>query len=324
MDRNSGSRHGSDTPFQVAFLLIDGFALMSYAAAAEPLRAANVLSGRVLYEITNIPATGDAAISSGGAAVRSEGRQSRTEFDLVLVVASGDPTRFDDERTFNWIRAMARRGVFLGGISGGPVVLARAGVMQGYRMTVHWEHAPVLAELSPTLIVERSLYVIDRDRMTCAGGIAAMDMMHAQIAGHHGPEFARRVSDWFLHTDVRPSEGPQRAGLSERHGTTNPVIVAAIEAMENHVADPLDLPQLARLAGVSPRQLNRLFGEKMSSTTMAFYRDLRLEKAHVLIGQSTLTITEIALATGFATSAHLSRCFKRRYSRPPSALRRQG
>ncbi len=324
MDKFSKTEDPSDAPFQVAFLLIDGFALMSYAAAAEPLRAANVLSGQALYEITNIPATGPSAISSNGAAVRPAGNnRDRTDFDLVLVVASGDPARFDDEGTFNWIRAMARRGVLLGGISGGPVVLARAGVMEGRRMTVHWEHAPVLAEMSPTLIVERSLYVIDRDRMTCAGGIAAMDMMHAQIAGHHGPDFARRVSDWFLHTDVRPSEGPQRAGLSVRYGTTDPVIVAAIEAMENHIADPLDLGQLARLAEVSPRQLNRLFGEKMDVSTMAFYRDLRLDKAHVLISQSTLTITEIALATGFASSAHLSRCFRRRFSSPPSALRSQ-
>jgi transcriptional regulator GlxA family with amidase domain len=314
---------GNPRPLRVGFLLIDGFALMSFAAASEPLRAANLLARRPLYDVRHLAAAGDHAVSSGAAAVPATARMGQDiDFDLVIVVAGGDPAVFRDARVFNWLRQLARRGVRLGGVSGGPVILALAGLMAGRRMTVHWEHAPVLAEISTTLIVERTLYVMDRDRITCAGGIAPLDMMHALIAEHQGPAFARQVSDWFMHTEVRPSGGPQRAGLVERFGTTDAAVIQAIEVMENHVADPLELSQVAALSGVGPRQLNRLFRERLGRSTMAFYRDLRLDKARSLLEQSTLSITEIALATGFANSAHFSRAFRDGFGAAPSAQRR--
>ena len=310
-------------PFRIGLLLIDGFALMSYASVVEPLRAANLLARRPLYDLRLVPAAGEAAASSVGALVPGQGRVGEPPaFDLLLVLAGGDPAAFRDARVFAWLRRADRLGVTLGGVSGGPVILARAGLMAGRRLTVHWDHAPALAEIAPSLMIERSLYVIDRDRVTCAGGTAPMDLMHALIARHHGPRFARQVSDWFLHTDIRPSGGPQRAGLVERHGTTNAALLDAIAAMESHVADPLDLAQLARFAGVGPRQLNRLFCERLGASTMGFYRDLRLEKARALLRGSALPMTEIALATGFASSAHFSAAHARRHGVPPSALRK--
>ena len=196
----------------------------------------------------------------------------------------------------------------IGGVSGGPVILAKAGLMQQRRMTVHWEHAEALSLVSPQVVIERTLYVMDRDRMTCAGGTAALDMMHALISKQHGADFARKVSDWFLHTDIRPSEGPQRSGLAERYKVNDRMVLMAIELMENHIADPLELDQLAPIVGVSARQLNRLFAEKLNVSTVRFYRSLRLEKARELLQQTTLNLAEISSATGFANSAHFSRC----------------
>lgn len=322
MDRNSLN----SSPFRVGILLVDDFALMSYASVVEPLRASNLLAQSLgqydVYSLRYIPAKGLFATSSNGTRVDASGEVARdVDFDLLLVIAGGEPTRFRDEQVFNWLRLLARMGVRLGGVSGGPVILVAAGLMQGRRMTVHWDHAEALAEISPDLIIERSLYVIDRDRVTCAGGIAPLDLMHALITEHHGPVFARKVSDWFMHTDIRPSGGPQRAGLVERFGTTNRAVIDAIEAMENRLADPLSLNDLARFAGVSKRQLNRLFGEKLGQSTMTFYRHLRLEKARSLLQSSTLPMTEIALATGFSSSAHFSKAHTKRYGVPPSSVR---
>ena len=309
--------------FRVGVLLIDGFALMSYASVVEPLRAANLLGGHEFYSVKNIPASGNVATSSSGAVLFANGVVGiDTDFDLLLVVAGGDPAAFHDERVFNWLRRLSRRGIRLGGVSGGPVILAAAGLMADRRMTVHWEHAAALAEISPSLLIERSLYVIDRDRVTCAGGTAPMDLMHALIAEHLGSQFARLISDWFLHTEIRPSGGPQRAGRIERHKTTNRAVLDAIEAMENHLADPLKLDQLAKFAGVGARQLNRLFKEELGRSTMAFYRYLRLEKARNLLSNSPLSLTEIALATGFSNSAHFSTTHSAHYGTPPSSLRK--
>lgn len=296
--------------------------MMSYAALAEPMRAANLLARRTLYEMINIGIS-DAPVASSGAAVVLP--QARVGDDLALdylfVVAGGDPTGYANRPVMNWLARLAREGVPLGGVSGGPIILARAGVMGGRRMTVHWEHANALAEISPHLMIERTLYVIDRDRVTCAGGTAPMDLMHALITQHHGGAFARLVSDWFMHTEIRPSAGPQRAGLVERVGSTNAAILDAVEAMEAHVAEPLTLDRLAGTAGLSPRQLNRLFTEKLGRPTMRYYRELRLQKAQSLLRNSPLSLTEIALATGFASSSHFSRAYAAQFGQPPSAYR---
>lgn len=309
-------------PTRIGVLVINGFALMSYASTVEPYRAANLLSGKTLYEIINIGETGGLVSSSGAAGVEVEATVGQDlTLDLLFVVAGGDPAAFSNKKTKAWLGRMARSGITMGGVSGGPVILALAGLMQGRRMTVHWEHAAALAEISPNLLIERSLFVIDRDRVTCAGGTAAMDLMHALIAQHHGAPFARLISDWFLHTEIRPSGGPQRSGLVSRVGTTNSAILDAVEAMESHIADPLALVHLAQFSQVSPRQLNRLFHDKIGRSTMDYYRDLRLEKAQNLLRNSPLSLTEIALATGFANSSHFSKVYSTRFGNAPSRLR---
>lgn len=309
--------------YKIGILLIDGFALMSYSSVIEPLRAANLLGKKHLYKVDHI-AIGNRhkTISSSGAVIYATATISdHQDYDLILVVAGGDPSSFNDEPTFQWLRNKARHGIRLGGVSAGPVILANAGVMKGYRMTVHWEHAAALSENTPTLLLERSLYIMDRDRITCAGGVAPLDMMHALQSEIHGPEFARKVSDWFIHTDVRPSGDPQRSGMVERYGTHHPSIIQTLEIMENHIADPLNLKQLALLSSISSRQLNRIFIEKIGQSTMSVYRNLRLEKAYNLIEQTVLSLTEIALATGFSSSAHFSKAFQEKYGSPPSFFR---
>jgi AraC family transcriptional regulator, glycine betaine-responsive activator len=304
---------------KIGILPIDGFALLSYASCAEPFRAANLLSKQPLYEVVNISTDGLPVQSSGSANITPQAKVGDAlSLDWLFIVAGGNPTQFRDNAVLSWLNRLARLGVQLGGVSGGPVILALAGLMKGRRMTVHWEHAAALAEISPGLLLERSLFVIDRDRVTCAGGTAAMDLMHSLISQHHGNRFAHSVSDWFMHTDVRPSAGPQRGGLVERLGVTTAAILDAVKAMESHVADPLTLSHLAESSGVSARQLNRLFTEKLGRSTMGYYRDFRLEKAQNLLRNSPLSLTEIALATGFSSSSHFSRTYSEKYGHPPS------
>jgi len=310
-------------PFKIGFLMIDGFALMSYSSAEEPLRAANLLNSNA-YQIIHLCLEKGGALSSSGATVPAIPiTDVRESFDMILVVAGGDPFKIKSAALFKWLRWQAGHGVLVGGVSGGPVVLSLAGLMNGYRMTLHWEHAQALSEMSPQMLIERSLYVIDRNRLTCAGGTAALDMMHALITAHHGADFARQVSDWFSHTNIRLSSEPQRAGLAERYRTHNQSILAVIETMENHIADPLELKQLAAVVDLGVRQLNRLFEQKMGTSTIAFYRKLRLSIAEKLLLQSQLSVTEIAMASGFVSAAHFSYSFKSRYGIAPSVLRSQ-
>lgn len=316
------SNNQDSKPRRVGLLLIDGFAMMSYASTVEPMRAANLLSGRALYEVEHLCAGDGQVASSGNVNFQASLKLKDTSnLDILFIIAGGNPSKFNDEEVFAALRKLASRGVILGGVSAGPYILALAGVMKDYRMTVHWEHAPSLIERLPDLLVARSLYVMDRARITCAGGTAPLDMMHALITNHHGTQFARDVSDWFMHTEVRPAGGQQRSGLVERHNTNNALVIETIEVMENHLADPLSLNQLANLCDLSSRQLNRIFRSDIGLGTMQFYTELRLNQAKKLCEQSTLSITEIALATGFASTSYFSTKFKNHFKILPSDLR---
>lgn len=318
-----------NTPFNVGVVLLNGFATLSFAAAVEPFRAANLLAGETLYNVTFI-GDGDFAESSGKALIRTDNQIGDTvSVDMLLVVAGsevGDKPlmSYTDKTLTDWIKKQARHIPLLAGVSGGPAILAQAGLMSQRRMTIHWDHAEVLHAQHPELLLEHSLYVMDRNRLTCAGGTAALDMLHALISRHHGAPFARQVSDWFLHTEVRRSGDAQRAGLAERFNSHNKAVLTVIELMENHIGDPLDVSQLAKVAGLSSRQLNRLFSNHLNTSPITFYRELRLDKAANLLTQSSMSVSEIAITCGFFDNSHFSRCFNKQFGCSPSRMRSIG
>ncbi len=312
----------SDKPTHVGFLLIPDFALLPYASSIEPLRAANVLSGRELYRWSHISIDGAPASASNGVAIAADaGVGAALQLDYLFVCAGGNPALFRHQPSFAWLRKLARRGVRIGGVSGGPYLLARANLLSGYRFTIHWEHAPALLEEHPALDLRRSLYEIDRDRLTCGGGTAPLDMMHAVIAREHGSELALAVSEWFLQTQVREGAGPQRMPLRERLGIAHAPLLRAIACMEQTLESPVPRAELARLAQVSLRQLERLFRQHLGRSLGAHYLALRLDRARDLLRQTSLSVLEIALACGFASPSHFSRAYSARFEHPPRAER---
>ncbi len=308
---------------KIGFILIDGFPLLSYSSAIEPLRACNLLSGEGLFEIQHFSLGDSFASSSSGAKVPTQNYRHAEGIHFLFLVAGGDPFDFDEPDFFEWLNKLAISKTILGGISGGPVILTNAGLMKDFRMTVHWEHAALLEQIHPHLILERSLFVIDRNRITCSGGTAPLDLMHLLIAREFGTKFAREVSDWFIHTDVRKPGEAQRSGLEERYGTLVRPVLSSIELIENHIADPLSLEQIAKLVGMSTRHLNRLFQREMGTTVMQFCRKARLDVARKLIESSSLTNNEILQATGFSSPGQFSRCFREQFGLPPTTYRKE-
>ncbi|MBR0557785.1 GlxA family transcriptional regulator [Ciceribacter sp. L1K23] len=312
------------SPESVGIVLIPGFALMCYASAVEPLRAANLLAGRELYHVTTFAPEGVSVTSSSGAVVPCVPMGSaKQRVDSLFVIAGGHPSGWNWPVVHKVLRGAAREGVTLGGISGGPYLLAAAGLLAGYRFTIHWEHTPALREAFPDLRPVPARYVVDRNRLTCGGGIAPLDMMHALIAQRHGAAFATKISDWYLHTHVGSSAAPQRASAAERHGLHHEGLLSVLEKMETTLEAPLDRSAMARFAGVSERHLDRLFATHLSSTFTAEYRRLRLEQARTLLQQSALTISEIAVACGYSTPAHFARSYRQQYGTAPSATRQR-
>ncbi|MGL5165411.1 MAG: GlxA family transcriptional regulator [Afipia sp.] len=306
-------------PHRFGLLLIDDFALMSFASAVEPLRAANILAGRTLYEWFHISTGAGAIVASNGLSVTADHTiADKMRFDTVLVCAGGNPAAFGDAKTIAWLRRIARTGCEIGGVSGGPFILAKAGILDGYRCTIHWEHLPAFTEAFPDIVPSRTLFEIDRGRLTCGGGVAALDMMHAIIRRDHGQSLAARVSDWYLQTAVRLGDSTQRISLTERVGTNNRNLISAIGTMERQLASPLPRAALAKAANVSVRQLERLFARHLGVTIDQHYVSLRLAKARALLRQTSLPVVQIGAECGFSNASHFAKVYRTAFGMPPS------
>ena len=316
---------GESSTHTVGFLLVPGFALMSYAAAIEPLRAANLLSGNELYRWWHAAPGGRPVMASNGVAIIPDyGTSADRDADKVFVCAGGNPALFDDKSVFAWLRRLARKGATIGGISGGPYVLAKAGLLDNRRATLHWEHMPAFREAFPDVTVVPSLFEIDGNRITCSGGISALDMMVALIERDHGRQLAASVGDWFLHTHIREGFGPQRMDLRYRLGVADEKLLSVLRAMERSIETPLARAELARAAGISLRQLERLFQRHIGHGIHSHYRWLRLERARQLLRETSLPVLDVALATGFASSSQFARAYSRAFGEPPSDTRMSG
>ncbi|ATE63113.1 GlxA family transcriptional regulator [Rhizorhabdus dicambivorans] len=318
-------RHRSENPpvRTVGLLLTDGFALMSYASIVEPYRAANVLAGRELYRWRHISIDGNPVRASNGASILADQAVGEAlSCDMLFVFAGGEPARFTHRPTFTWLRRIAAMGTTIAGISGGPFLMARAGLLDGYRATIHWDHMPSFMDSFRDLTIEPGLYVIDRRRVTCAGGTAGLDLAIEFIAREQGHALASQVSEWFIRTEARGADRPQRLNLRERYGVTDDRVVRALALMESSVEDPLTAGTLASSVGVSLRQLERLFATQLQTNIGRCYAAIRLEVAHDLLHKTGMSVTDVAVATGFRSGSYFARAYRSHFGEPPSATRR--
>ncbi|WP_233838910.1 GlxA family transcriptional regulator [Paraburkholderia sp. ZP32-5] len=303
----------------IGILLIPGFAMMSYASVIEPLRASNALSGHELYRVQYVTLTGEPALSSSGATIEPTFRVGDpVEFDILLICAGGNPAAFHDKKLDNWLRRLALTPTILGGVSGGAYMLARAGLLNGFRCTIHWEHMPVFREEFPQIDVRRTLFEIDRNRWTCAGGIAPLDLLFAMIEKDHGHALAVAVGDWLLQTEVRLGGRPQRMSMQQRYQIKHPKLLHALELIEHHIEDPIGRDEIASIVELSVRQLERLFRSHLGLSFRDHYIAVRLEQAQRLLRQSALSIAEIAVATGFINSSHFARVYRTSFGHSPT------
>jgi transcriptional regulator GlxA family with amidase domain len=298
-------------PKRLAMLLIDGFALMSYASIIEAFRAANILAARNLYEWTHVSVDGEPVRASNGASVIVDHRVGdQIDCDILFLFAGGDPTSFDDGRTFASLRKLASEGVMLAGISGGPFILAKAGLLDGHGATIHWDHQTAFAEQFHNVALLPDLYVIDRRRITCAGGTAGLDLAVELIEREHGTTFATKVGEWFISPEHRSANRPQRLGLRERYGVSNDKVLRALSSMERSIEEPVSREDLASSLAISVRQLERLFRSHLNAGVKAVYLSIRIHHAQALLRKTSMPVTEVAFACGFRSSSHFARTYK--------------
>ena len=305
-------------PERLAFLLLPQFSLAAFTAAVEPLRVANMLSQATLFDWSVFSITGAQVQSSSQVGVQPSGSvEDAIGFQNVVICGGLSTTTFADGALFNWLGRFARFGGSMGALCTGAFVLARAGLLTGYRCTVHWSTAAVFREMFPLLDLSHSLFVVDGKRFSCVGGESACDMMLQHIASRHGRDLANKTSLTLLHQGLRePSALDACSSVLEAH-VSDSRLRAAVCEMANHIESPRSLTEIAESARLSLRQMQRKFQRQVGVSPHVYYRELRLKRAKSLLMQTDMPVTEVALACGFVSPSHFSACFRKFSGRSP-------
>ncbi|MBF2760344.1 MAG: GlxA family transcriptional regulator [Ectothiorhodospiraceae bacterium AqS1] len=310
-------------PQEVVFVLIPEYSLIAFSCALEPLRMANRLSRKPLYRWRIVSDGGEAVVGSNGLSIEVDGSiDSVIRADLVLICAGERAQNHSSPKLIAWLQRLAWQRIALGGVCTGTLLLARAGLLGGYRCTIHWENLASLREEYPHAIISSELFEIDRDRYTCSGGVAPLDMMLNLLEARHGHRLAAMISEEFICERIRRRNDRQRTPLKAHLGTSQPKLVEAISLMEANLMEPMNLDELASHVGFSRRQLERLFQRHIHCAPRRYYLELRLDRARQLLQQTAMPITHVALACGFVSPAHFSKCYRSVYGLSPKDERR--
>lgn len=305
-------------PDRFVFLLLENFTLLAFSCAIEPLRIANRISGRPLYEWSVVSESGAPVTSSSGVAVAADGGLNELGRDATAIVCGGTGVREATSRAvLTWLRRESRRGAAMGAVCTGAHALARAGLLDGRRCTIHWENRDGFEEEFPDIELTHTVFVIDGNRYTAAGGTASADLMLKLIARKQGPEIANLVADQMIHTALRSDRDEQRLSIPTRIGVRHPKLGSVIQAMEIAIEEPVSPALLARDVGMSTRQLERLFRRYLNRSPKRYYMELRLQKARNLLLQTDMSVINVALACGFASPSHFSKCYRALYATTP-------
>ena len=309
-------------PTRITFIVIPRFNMTTLVTMIEPLRIANYLSGQPSYLWEIVSFDGPQVVASNQLTVTAgvPGERSRRD-EHVFVLGSWGAEMHDDRRLQSWLRRQSRDGALVCPVEMGCYLVAKAGLLAGRRVTTHWSMAPGFAETYPDVDVVDLLYTFDNKFMSCSGGLAGVDLMLRLIASQHGEDMAGEVAEQMMHHDVRLENTPQRRSLGQGAERLLPIVRRAVDLIEQRVAEPMSVPEIARRLGVSQRQLERYFKQNVGCSAVQFSLLFRLQHARVLLISTRLSVREIAAASGFNTLSHFAYSFRKCFGRRPSDYR---
>jgi transcriptional regulator GlxA family with amidase domain len=304
------------------FLLLPNFSLIALSSAVDPLRLANMALDRRVFDYVTLGVSAEPVLSSDGIRVLPDQVMGESDrFDTVFVIGPNPIPKQGYTDITRWLRRLAAQGIVLGGIDSGCYVLAKAGLLQGYRCTIHWEDRDTLLAEFPDLLVSNRLFEIDRDRYTCSGGVSPLDLMTFVLRRPPGNrELAQQVSDLLVAYQRSPDEN-QSLPLRYRYANIPEVLLEALEIMESNVEEPLSPGEIADYLKISRRQLERLFRDYLLTSPAKKYLETRLAHARRSVLRTNRRIEDIAAACGFASTAHFIARYRSQYANSPQAQR---
>jgi transcriptional regulator GlxA family with amidase domain len=324
-DRGFFKPPASGGPVVVHLLLVPNFSMNAFTCMVEPMRLANFIAGKEIYRWEIISRDGDAVTASNHIMINAEKDLVSIERPDNITVCSGvDAHLYNDTASFGFLRRWNREGAHIGSLCTGAHILAHAGLLNGFRCTVHWSNLDSMIEEFPDLDIRAELFEIDRNRFTCAGGMASLDLILHDIRHRVTPDLAAAVSEQFMHERIREGHENQKLPLQARLRINHPRLIKAIAEMEAHVEEALSRDEIASHVGLSRRQLERLFRRYLGTSPARYYLKLRLNRAQTLLQQTTMPVTEVAFASGFTSASHFSKCYRDMFGKTPRGERHGG
>ncbi len=313
-------------PYKVGFLLLPDFSYFGLIAAVQPLFLANWRAQRSIFEWSTLSADGLPVPASNGAMISVDGAIGvGHQLQTLLVLACFDPKQHaDDARVRSALRRAASFGIEIGGIETGSEVLAAAGLLDGHTAAVHWDNLQGFQERYPKVVAKSQCYTAERGRITCAGGTAVIDMMLGLVAREADAALSGEVAQQMLVGRPRPAAQEQlTVSAPVVNNAASDAVRSAVALMNEFIEEPLGATEIARRVALSARQLRRQFQQSMGIALMRGYLMIRLSKAHNLLQQTDLSVTEIAISAGFRSLEHFSRAYRGVFGRAPSTDRHQ-
>ncbi|WP_281972089.1 GlxA family transcriptional regulator [Ruegeria faecimaris] len=306
------------SPRHFVFVLLDKFSLLCFASALDSLRIANRMADKELYSWSLSGEGGETIRCSAGTEFKLDADLAELQRDDVVLICGGvDVQAATTKKILNWVRREARRGLRIGGLCTAAYTLAKAGLLDGKRATIHWENSDSFTEEFDEVDLTKSVFQIDGNRMTTAGGTSSIDLMLKIIAEDFGEDLANAVADQLIYSSIRTDQDTQRLSTPTRIGVRHPKLSQVILMMEKNIEEPISPSLLAKEVGMSTRQLERLFRRYLSRSPKRYYMELRLHKARNLLMQTDMSVINVALACGFASPSHFSKCYRAHYNTTP-------
>jgi len=305
-----------------AFLTLPNYSLIAVSNAVEPLRMANRVLGQDVYEWSIVSLDGQPVPASSGLELAPTIALEKLGKVEILFVCGGISVRDAvTQPLLTALRRLADRGLALGALCTGGYALARAGLLDNYRATIHWENLQAVREEFPRVRISDQVFSIDRERYTCSGGTAPLDLMLNLIQLKLGPRVSQLVSEQFVLERVRNDQDRQYVPLRAQVGVSHRSLIKVAQLMEEHIEKPLSLDKIARATGLSRRQIERLFRRHLNCVPKRYYLEMRLRRARELLLQTSMPIMDITTSCGFQSPPHFSKCYRSHFGHPPSAER---
>ncbi|MEP2532510.1 GlxA family transcriptional regulator [Shimia sp.] len=300
------------------FVLLENFTLLSFASALDCLRLANRHMGRDYYVWRLVGENGETISCSTMTTFKLDGNLEELHRDDTVILCGGiEIQKATTKKLLNWVRREARKGLRIGGLCTAAYVMARAGLLDGKKATIHWENQDSFMEEFEQVNLSKSVFSIDGNRMTTAGGTSSIDLFLQLIADDLGEEVANWVADQQIYSSIRTDQDAQRLSVPTRIGVRHPKLSMVIQMMETNIEEPISPSILAKEVGLSTRQLERLFRRYLNRSPKRYYMELRLQKARNLLMQTDMSVINVALACGFASPSHFSKCYRAHYETTP-------